>query len=229
MSARHFGPGLFWFLEELERNNNKPWFEKNKPRYIAEVRDPLLGFVSDFGPRLRKISRHLVADPRPVGGSMFRIYRDTRFSPDKRPYKTNAGAQFRHARAKDVHTPGYYLHLGIDGVFAAGGIWHPDGESLQKIRGAIAEKPARWRKLLSAPPYRAGRLALGGASLKRPPRGFDPDHPLVEDLKRTDFYVMTGLTRRDVCSAGFIDRYAALCRDALPFVRFLAKALDLPI
>jgi uncharacterized protein (TIGR02453 family) len=229
MSASRFDRKLFKFLEDLDRNNNKAWFEKNKSRYIEEVRDPVLAFITDFGPRLRRLSHHLVADPRPVGGSMFRIYRDTRFSKDKRPYKTNAGAQFRHARAKDVHSPGCYLHLGTDGVFAASGIWHPDGESLARIRRVIAESPSRWKRLLSSPAFRKGRLELGGASLKRPPRGFDPDHPFVEDLKRTDFYVWTGLTRKDACSKGFIDRYAAHCRDSLPFMKFLARSLDLPL
>jgi uncharacterized protein (TIGR02453 family) len=213
----------------LERNNNKAWFEKNKARYIEEVRDPLLGFISDFGPRLRRLSRHITADPRPVGGSMFRIYRDTRFSKDKSPYKTNAGAQFRHARAKDVHSPGYYLHLGSDGAFAAAGIWHPDAASLLDIREAIASGPARWRRLLTAPGMKKSRLQLGGAALKRPPRGIDPEHPFVEDLKRTDFYVWTKLSRKEVCSAKFIDKYAGICRDGLPLMKFLAKALDLKI
>jgi len=225
----HFSPKLFRFLTDLDRNNNRAWFEANKPRYIAEVRDPVLAFIADFAPALRKISRHLVADPRPVGGSMFRIYRDTRFSHDKRPYKTNAGAQFRHERAGDVHSPGYYLHLGTDGVFAAAGIWHPDGPALHRIRTAIATRSARWKRVVSAPAVAGGRMELGGASLKRPPRGFDPDHPLIEALKRTDFYVSARLTRKGVCAPGFIDRYAALCRDGLPLLKFLARTLELPL
>lgn len=229
MGARHFSPKLFRFLAELERHNDRAWFQRNRTRYLEDVRDPMLAFISDFGPRLRRISRHLVADPRPAGGSMFRIHRDTRFSKDKRPYKTNAGAQFRHAQARDVHSPGCYLHLGAGEVFAAAGVWHPDGHSLRKIREAIAGGPARWRRVLSGPAFGKGRLELGGASLKRPPRGFDPDHPSIEDLKRTDFYVWKKLTRRDVCAPGFIDRYADLCRDALPFMRFLARAMELPL
>ncbi len=225
----HFTPALFRFLEELDRNNNRPWFERHKARYHEVVRDPVLSFISDVAPRLRKISRHFVADPRPVGGSLFRIYRDTRFSKDKRPYKSNAGAQFRHVQGKDAHCPGYYLHLAPDGCFAAAGIWHPDGASLRRIREAIADNPARWKRLMSAPALRHGRLAPGGASLKRPPRGFPPDHPLVEDLKRTDFYVYASLTRKEIGSARFLDRYVAFCRDALPYMKFLAKALDLPI
>ena len=92
----HFGPELFRFLRELEANNRKEWFQANRGRYEEQVREPMLAFISDFGPRLRKITPYLTADPRPVGGSMFRIHRDTRFSRDKTPYKTHAAAQFRH-------------------------------------------------------------------------------------------------------------------------------------
>jgi len=226
MASSHFTPELFAFLRALEKNNTKAWFEKNRERYETHVRAPMLRFISDFGPKLGRISKHVLADPRPVGGSLFRIYRDTRFSKDKRPYKTNAGAQFRHAAGKDVHAPGYYLHLGTDGVFAGAGIWHPDAEALNKIRRAIVARPVAWKKL-KAGPVNTGRSRLGGDSLKRPPRGFDPDHPLVEDLKRTDFYTGTPLTEKQVCSAGFIDKYAKLCATASPLMKFLCGALEL--
>src|SRR6202165_1193173 len=93
MSAKqsHFTPGLFDFLRQLKKNNNRDWFQKHKARYESEVRDPALRFINDVGPGLKKISPHLVADPRPVGGSLFRINRDIRFSADKSPYKPNLG------------------------------------------------------------------------------------------------------------------------------------------
>src|SRR5919197_1365911 len=108
----HFTPELFQFLRQLKRNNDRDWFAKNKQRYIDDVQQPVLDFVSDVGAGLRKLSKNLVADPRPSGGSMFRIYRDTRFSKDKSPYKTAVGIHFRHERAQDAHAPGYYLHIG---------------------------------------------------------------------------------------------------------------------
>jgi uncharacterized protein (TIGR02453 family) len=101
-------PRTFAFLRELARNNDRRWFEANRERYLSEVRDPLLRFVAAFGPRLTKISRHMAADPRPVGGSLFRIYRDTRFSREKTPYKTHAGMSFRHVGGRDVHGPVFY-------------------------------------------------------------------------------------------------------------------------
>ena len=138
----HFAPALFAFLRELRENNNREWFQANKGRYEADVRDPLLRFIADFALPLHELSTHFVADPRPVGGSLFRIYRDVRFSKDKSPYKTQAAAHFRHERGKDVHAPGFYLHLEPDDVFAGAGIWHPDMKSLTKIRDAIVANPA---------------------------------------------------------------------------------------
>ncbi|MEM6532458.1 MAG: TIGR02453 family protein, partial [Myxococcota bacterium] len=110
MPEPHFSPALFKFLRDLEKNNNREWFQTHKPRFEEHVKAPLLRFIEDIEAPLMKVSKHIVADPSPSGGSMFRIYRDVRFSKDKRPYKTHAAAQFRHATGKDAHAPGYYMH-----------------------------------------------------------------------------------------------------------------------
>ena len=213
-------------LRDLERNNNREWFERNKAEYLEQVRDPMLRFIADFGPRLQRISPHVVADPRPNGGSMFRVYRDVRFSRDKRPYKTVAGAQFRHEAGRDVHAPGFYLHLGAHEVFTGAGLWHPDSKSLTRIRTAIVDDPKAWKRLLSSKAFRE-RLRLGGDSLKRAPRGFDPDHPLVEDLKRKDFFTTVELDEATACAPDFLERFTRLCRTSAPFMKFLTGALDL--
>lgn len=221
----HFTPELFEFLRRLEQNNDREWFSDHKERYIDVVREPLLHFISDFGPRLSQISSQFVADPRPQGGSMFRIYRDTRFSKDKTPYKTAATARFPHRRGKNVHTPGFYLHLGLDGVFAGSGIWRPDSASLAGIRTAIVERPQDWKRVISGKPFKDGRLRLGGESLKRPPRGFDPDHPFIEDLKRKDFVAYFPFDEKTACSPDFLGLYVRACRSSAPFVRFLTEAI----
>ena len=136
-SKAHVTPELFEFFRQLKRNNNREWFQKNKARYEERVRDPLLELVADFEPHLHKISPHLVADSRPVGGSLFRIYRDVRFSKDKTPYKTAAGVRFPHEECKDVHAPGFYLHLEPGEVFAGAGIWRPDAATLRRVRDRI--------------------------------------------------------------------------------------------
>ena len=226
-SPASFQPGLFDFLRDLRRNNNRDWFQKNKERYEEQVKDPALRFISDFGPRLRRISRNYVADPRPVGGSLFRIYRDVRFSKDKSPYKTAVGIQFRHKQAKDVHTPGFYLHLAPDECFVGLGIWHPDGPSLARIRSFIVESPTRWKRTVNAKKFRE-RFELAGDSLKRPPRGYDPEHPLIEDLKRKDYIATTRIDGASVTAKGFLDEFETLCRSGSPLVRYLCAALDIP-
>ena len=114
-----FQPTLLAFLRDLKANNNRDWFNAHKPDYEQLVREPALGFISAMGPPLAKFAPMFVAVPRKSGGSLMRVYRDTRFSRDKTPYKTNVGIQFRHEYGKDVHAPGYYFHIDPDQVFPA--------------------------------------------------------------------------------------------------------------
>ncbi len=226
MCAQPIGPELFDFLRDLAENNNRDWFGANKKRYQAEVRDPMMQLISDFAGPLREISRHFVADPRPVGGSLFRIYRDTRFSKDKTPYKTNVAAQFRHKRGKDVHAPGFYLSLSSGKVYGGTGIWHPDGAALKAIREAIVARPRAWKQSIGGKAFRE-TFELGGESLKRGPKGFDPEHPLIEDLKRKDYVAMVEFEEADALRDDFLDRFVECCRIGAPMTRFLTKALDL--
>lgn len=216
----HFKPQLFTFLSELKNNNTREWFQANKDRYKTEVQEPLREFIAEFSGPLGQISSHFVADPRPVGGSMFRIYRDVRFSRDKSPYKTHAAAQFRHREGRDVHAPGFYLHLEPKDVFMGAGIWHPTGPTLGDIRTAIVTDPKRWREVTSG-------LTLGGESLKRGPRGFDADHPMIEDLKRKDFVTFSSSSQTAACRSGFLATLAAACEEAAPMVEFLTRAVGL--
>jgi len=222
MPAPHFTPRLFSFLRELAANNDRQWFAANKERYERDVRGPALRFIGDFSARLAKIAPKLVADPRPSGGSLFRIHRDTRFSRDKSPYKTHVGIHFFHEAAKAAASvPGFYLHLQPRESFAAAGIWHPDPQSLAKLREAIAARSPEWTAV------RRSKLPIEGGSLKRPPRGFACDHPFIDDLKRTDFVTSVKLADDDVCDAGFINDFAAACRRMAPLVRFAARAQGL--
>jgi len=215
----HFTPALFKFLDELGKHNQRPWFEANKARYLADVRDPFLRFIADLQPRLRKLSPHLVVDPKPAGGSMFRVHRDTRFSKDKSPYKTHAAAHFPHAGCEGS-APGFYLRLDAESVMIGAGVWHPDAPELKRIRDAIANQTADWKKATK------GR-ELDGEKLARPPKGYDADHPLVEELKRKDFITGVEFGRREVCAPDFLDRFVGACRDTSPLVKFLCGALEL--
>jgi uncharacterized protein (TIGR02453 family) len=226
MNNVHFSADLFRFLDELRRNNRREWFEANRARYERLAREPMLAFIADFAPRLKQISPRFIADPRPSGGSMFRVYRDVRFSPDKKPYKTHVAARFPHVMGRDVHAPGFYLHLEPGGVLFGAGIWHPDPMTLSKIRDFIVKHPARWKKVKNDSQFQK-HWTLDGEALSRPPRGYDPGHPLIEDLKRKDFTAFSNLREAEVCSPRFLDRYAAACTVAAPLMQFLARVLDL--
>jgi len=223
----YFTRDTFTFLEELKKNNSRDWFQANKKKYEEKVRFPLIDFIQDFSVPLRKISSHFIADPRLVGGSMFRISRDVRFSSDKSPYKTNAGAHFRHEAGKNAHAPGYYLHIEPGNVFAGAGIWRPDNNTLTQIREMIVAEPKEWTKSLSGKAMK-NIQKHEGESLKNPPKGFDPDHPLISDLKQKDFAVSSSFTDSEACSRNFLEKYTRFCHACIPYMRFLTQALKLP-
>ncbi len=221
---RYFTPELFKFLRDLEENNDRDWFADNRSRYVDHVQEPALEFISDFAPRLSEISPHFLADAKVQGGSLFRIHRDTRFSADKTPYKLNTGVHFRHERAKDAHAPGYYLHLQPGECFMGVGLWHPETKVAYRIRGSIAGRPKVWREAAHGEPF-SSTFSLGGDSLVRPPKGFDPDDPLIEDLKRKDFIASRRLTQAQITGQGFMDDFEAACRAGTPFMSFLCDAV----
>jgi len=215
-----FSPEVFVFLRQLKRNNNREWFLRNKARYQQQVQEPALAFISSFAPYLAELSPHFIADPRPTRGSLFRIYRDTRFSSDKRPFKTHIGIHFSHEAGKDAHAPVFYLHLEPDGCFAAAGVWHPDAPALTKIRTAIVKDEGSWKKLRK-------KIELDGEKLQRPPRGFDPKHPFIEDLKFKDFVASVALSEDQICGRRFLQEYFATCKSMAALTEFTTKALGL--
>ncbi len=219
---------FFGFFEELSANNNRAWFAANKVRYQTVVVDPMVAFIAAMVPRLRKISPHFVADPRPNGGSMFRIYRDIRFSKDKRPYKEHAACQFRHEAGKDAHAPGFYVHLAPDRVVYGGGIWRPPSEALARIRVGIAGNPKGWRRVIADKRLLGTFGGVAGDGLRRPPKGYSDDHPNIADLKRKSFFAMKHAEPRVTMSADFVAEVAETFRAAAPLNRFLTGALGQP-
>jgi uncharacterized protein (TIGR02453 family) len=235
----YFGPELFGFLRKLKRNNNREWFMAHKAEFEECVRDPFLRFIADVGPHLRRINPLIVADPHPTRGSLFRIYRDTRFSADKTPYKTHASAHFSgvtagvrrtpsaaqgNARAavrlrEQIHLPGYYLHFQPGSCFLAGGLWRPEQPVVTQVRQRIVDHPERWKQA------RRG-LTLEGDALSRPPRGFAADHPLVEDLKRKDFIASIEFSEAQVCGDRLMNDFTAAARRLAPLLSFLTAAVS---
>lgn len=222
-----FPRDFFRFFRELAANNNRPWFEANRDRYRESVVDPMLSFIEAMAPRLESISPHYRAIAKAHGGSMFRIYRDTRFSKDKTPYKTHAACHFRHARGKDAHAPGFYAHFENGGLYFGGGIWRPPSKELGLIRAFIADNPAAWRRIVRAKAVR-DRGGLQGDQLKRPPRGFDPEHEHIGDLKRKSFYVMGRANQSLAYSPELVKEVTAAFRAAKPLSHFICDALEVP-
>mgnify|MGYP002622986137 CR=1 FL=1 len=224
-----FQPSLMFFLDELSRNNTRPWFQENKHRFEQDVQQPCLEFIRAFAPRLRKISPHFVASDRKVGGSLMRIYKDIRFSKDKRPYKTNVGMHFRHELGKDVHAPGFYIHLAPDECFLGVGLWCPGSEPLGRIREAIVNHTAQWKRARDNAKFRAEYDLSRTESLKTAPRGYDKNHPLIDDLRLTSFTGMHAIEDDDVFGPSFIDRVQKSFAASKPFMKFLCDALGVPI
>jgi len=221
MAQAYFHPRLFQFLVQLRRHNRRPWFLKHKAEFEEFARQPSLRFIADLQLPLREVSPWLVANPKPVGGSLFRIYRDVRFSKDKSPYKTHIGMHFRHgASTESVHGPGLYLHLEPKGCFLAGGVWQPDPRALARIRDAIAWKQDEWRAATRG-------LQLGGDTLSRAPRGYSEGHPLIADLKRKDFIASFDLSQTQVCSGKFPADFLRTAAKMRPLMRFVSEALKL--
>ncbi len=224
--ARHFTPDAFAFLRDLAANNERAWFHENKRRYEDSVRQPALDFITDFAEPLATLSPYFVADSRTVGGSLFRIHRDTRFSKDKTPYKTNIGIQFRHESGKDVHAPGLYFHVDTKDVFLGAGMWHPDAPSLKKIRAAIDEDPAGWKRVTRSKKLLA-EWAFEGDSLKRAPKGYDPEHPMIDDLRRKDHIAVLRMKKSDVTRPDLPDYLAKQLAVTKPFMKYLTETVGL--
>jgi uncharacterized protein (TIGR02453 family) len=234
--ATYFTPDTFKFLRQLARHNNRAWFDRHRPRFIEDVREPYLRLIADLAAPLQRISPQYVADPRPVGGSLFRIHRDTRFSKDKKPYKEWAGAQFFHAATRAaprtagafgrLDAPVFYLHLQPGECFLGGGLWHPQPDTLKKVRDYLVANPASWQRFKRGLAARRS-FELEGAALSRPPRGYDPGHPLVEDLKRKDFVASMTFPDRRALQPDFPGFIIRNLRGVAPLLDYLCGALDL--
>ncbi|WP_146909342.1 DUF2461 domain-containing protein [Arenimonas daejeonensis] len=224
--STYFSDKTFKFLRALGRNNNRDWFTAHKADYETHLRQPFLRLITDLQPDLAAISPHYRADPRPMGGSLFRIYRDTRFANDKTPYKTWSGARFFHARSKQVPAPSFYLHIAPGDCFVGGGLWHPEPETQRRIRGFMLDNPSGWKAAVQSPAFRR-RFELTGDTPVRSPRGFPADHELIDDIKRKDFVAGAGLDDDIVLGLRLRQSVAAQFKALAPMIDYLCAALDL--
>lgn len=215
------------FLRTLARHNERAWFHAHKADYEAHVREPYQRLLGDLRPALAAISPHYRADPSTVGGSLFRIQRDTRFANDKSPYKSWQGARLFHHRRREVATPSFYLHLEPGASFVGAGLWHPETHTQRRVRQFIFDNPGAWRAAAHGQAF-GRRYALGDSDmLVRPPHGFPREFEFIDDLRRRNFVAtrtlddatMTGPRLRTIVEKDLV----ALA----PFVDYLCAALDL--
>jgi uncharacterized protein (TIGR02453 family) len=226
MSRAYFSPATFRFLRQLARHNNRTWFHAHKADYERHVREPFLTLIADLEEPLAKISPHYRAEPRKVGGSLFRIHRDTRFSHNKQPYKPFAGARLFHERRREIAAPSFYLHIEPGNCFAGGGLWHPESHTLRNIRGFMVDNPAAWKRATRRRVFRE-HFSFWGESLKRQPRGFDPRHELIDDLKRKSVAAGEGFDDAFACSDRLHHFAVTTFKRIAPMVDYLCAAQNL--
>jgi uncharacterized protein (TIGR02453 family) len=226
MAKTYFTAATFRFLRSLANNNNREWFHAHKDAYDNDVREPFLALIGDLQAPLSKISSHYRADPRKVGGSLFRIHRDTRFSNDKQPYKPWQGARFFHERRNEVHAPSFYMHIQPGDNFAGGGMWHPESDALKKIREFLADNPEAWKRATRSKAFR-DRFEFWGESLSRPPRGYEANHELIDDLKRKDFACGTGFDEKLACSSELLPWLVDTYKRVAPMIDYLCASQEL--
>lgn len=225
--AAYFSDKSFRFLRALARNNERRWFHAHKADYDAHVREPFQRLLGDLQPALAAISPHYRADPKAVGGSLFRIQRDTRYAYDKTPYKSWQGARLFHYRRRELAAPSFYLHLEPGASFVGAGLWHPETHTQRRVRQFIFDNPSAWQAAAHGPAF-SRRYTLGSSDmLVRPPHGYPREFAFIDDLRRRNFNAsrplddatMTGPRLRAVIEKDLV----ALA----PLVDYLCAALDL--
>jgi uncharacterized protein (TIGR02453 family) len=227
MGQRYVTKAALDFLQDLDLHNERAWFKQHQSDYESLLREPLRQFIDDVEPAIhRRVSKHIVCDSRKVGGSLFRIQRDTRFAHDKAPYKTNSGVAFRHEAGKEVTAPTLYFNVEPGNCFFGVGVYRPPGDALRRMRQAMVDDPSRWTKARDT--VVARKWDHHGDQLKRAPQGFDADHPLIDDLRRTSHAFTHGVTEREVTSTKLLDLFVERCAETLPVLRWQAKAIGVP-
>ena len=225
MAAPRFTDDTLKFLRSLKRHNERVWFQARRDQYDRHVRDRMLAVIERLAHDLPSFAPELVASPRV---SMYRIYRDTRFSPDKTPYKTHVAAVFPHRALPKHGGAGLYFHVGPDEVFVGAGIYAPEPRQLYQVREHLSKNLTRFRTIVESPTFRQSSGELSGQRLKRVPKGFDTEDPAGEYLKFKQFLAGTGRPSTFSTSVRFYSSLTRLFKRLAPFVRFLNEPLTDP-
>ncbi|MES2154633.1 MAG: TIGR02453 family protein [bacterium] len=216
-----FTTQAFTFLGQLEKHNRKDWFEAHRDDYEAAIRTPALAFIDEAAEWFETAGLPYVAEAKKVGGSLGRIHRDIRFSKDKSPYNTHAHMGFHHKGASEANPlPAIGIWWDKSGASVGGGCWMNGTPTLSKIRDRIVDDPKGWARAKKGVTFHDDF-----APLKTAPRGYDKNHPLIADLKRTTFAADVPLTKAQFTGdlmGAFQTRYASM----EPLLGFLGNALE---
>ena len=210
------------FLRALKRNNRREWFQPRKEQFDADVREPMLAIVERLADDLRSIAPEIVVDPKTA---MYRIYRDTRFSENKTPYKTHVAAVFPWRGLEKHEGAGLYFHVSPDEVWMGGGMYSPQTAQLQAVREHIAGNVRRMRAIVESPGFRRQVGDLEGERLQRVPHGFPKDHAAAEYLKYRQFLAGRELPPAFACNPKFYSTLITVFRQVAPLARFLNEPL----
>jgi uncharacterized protein (TIGR02453 family) len=222
MANPSFTPATLSFLRALKRNNDREWFKARRERYERDVREPMLRVIEHLAVDFKKVAPELIASPK---ASMYRIYRDTRFSSDKTPLKTHVAAVFPWRGMARHQGAGLYFEVAPAWVWIGGGIYAPAPADLVRIREHIAETYPRIRSLTKARPFVRMFVALDGQKLTRVPRGYPSDHRASEFLKHKQFLAGRELPADNATREDFYGELLATFAAAMPLIRFLNEPL----
>ncbi len=222
MAAPHFTPKTLAFLRALRRHNDRDWFREHRADYEEHVRAPMVAVVERLAIDLPRFAPDLVASTRT---SIYRIYRDTRFTEDKSPFKTHIAAIFPCRGLAKHEGAGLYLEVAPTRVLVAGGLYAPRTEQIHAVRERISGDLRRFRRIVEAPEFRRSLGAVEGSRLKRVPRGFPPDHPAAEYLKLRQFLVHREHAASFATNVRFYPNVVRTFRRIAPLVRFLNDPL----
>ena len=225
--STYFTDKSFKFLRSLARHNERAWFLDHKADYDAHVRAPFQRLLTDLQPIVAEISAHYRSDPKPVGGSLFRIQRDTRFANDKTPYKTWQGARLLHARSKQVESPLFYLHLQPGNCFVAAGLWHSPSPVQRQVRQFIVDNPSGWKAAAHGAAFRKRFDLDDSEMLVRVPKGYPDDFPYRDDLRRRNFVAERAIDDDTMLGPRLKQELAKDLAGLAPFVDYLCASLDL--
>lgn len=225
--STYFSPDSLRFLRGLARNNSREWFHAHKPDYEAHVRAPFQRLLTDLQPVLAEVSAHYRADPKTVGGSLFRIQRDTRFASDKSPYKAWQGARLFHERGRQIGAPSFYLHLQPGGCFVGAGLWHPQPDTLRRVRQFLLDNPGSWKAAAHDDRFRKRYTLDDSERLVRAPRGFPAEFEFAEDLRRRNFVAFRAIDDAVMTGPRLLKTLQADLAGLGPFTDYLCAALDL--